>query len=90
MRDSYTSQSITPELLEKLRRKAMIMEDEIAIEGGRQFASTGRLNDPGICEKSLEYENLCLDIEMLERILAERKSRTAKTGEALRTPIKKR
>ena len=49
----------------------MLMEDELAIEGGRQFEQTGRLNDPGLCEMSIEYENLRMDIEVMERMLAQ-------------------
>lgn len=66
---SYGEQAVTAELLEELKRKAMLMEDELAIEGGRQFEQTGRLNDPGLCEMSIEYENLRMDIETMERIL---------------------
>ena len=68
---SYGEQAVTAELLEELKRKAMLMEDELAIEGGRQFEQTGRLNDPGLCEMSIEYENLRMDIEVMERMLAQ-------------------
>ena len=71
MHRSYGEQAITAELLEELKRKAMLMEDELAIEGGRQFEQTGRLNDPGLCEMSIEYENLRMDIEVMERMLAQ-------------------
>ncbi|MCI6966118.1 hypothetical protein MR810_03235 [bacterium] len=69
MQHSYKEQAVTPELLDTLKRKAMLMEDELAIEGGRQFERTGRLNDPGLCEMSIEYENLRMDIETLEGVL---------------------
>ena len=69
MQHSYKEQAVTPELLDALKRKAMLMEDELAIEGGRQFERTGRLNDPGLCEMSIEYENLRMDIETLEGVL---------------------
>ena len=49
----------------------MLMHGELAIEGGRQFEQTGRLNDPGLCEMSIEYENLRMDIEVMERMLAQ-------------------
>ncbi len=71
MHRSYGEQAVTAELLEELKRKAMLMEDELAIEGGRQFEQTGRLNDPGLCEMSIEYENLRMDIEVMERMLAQ-------------------
>ena len=71
MHRSYGEQAVTAELLEELKRKAMLMEDELAIEGGRQFERTGRLNDPGLCEMSIEYENLRMDIEVMERALAQ-------------------
>ncbi len=71
MHRSYGEQAVTAELLEELKRKAMLMEDELAIEGGRQFERTGRLNDPGLCEMSIEYENLRMDIEAMERALAQ-------------------
>ena len=71
MHRSYGEQAVTAELLEELKRKAMLMEDERAIEGGRQFEQTGRLNDPGLCEMSIEYENLRMDIEVMERMLAQ-------------------
>ena len=71
MHRSYGEQAVTAELLEELKRKAMLMEDELAIEGGRQFEQTGRLNDPGLCEMSIEYENLRMDIEVMERALAQ-------------------
>lgn len=71
MHRSYGEQAVTAELLEELKRKAMLMEDELAIEGGRQFERTGRLNDPGLCEMSIEYENLRMDIEVMERMLAQ-------------------
>jgi len=58
MHHSYGEQVVTAEVLDELKRKAMLMEDELAIEGGRQFERTGRLNDPGLCEMSIEYENL--------------------------------
>ena len=70
MEHPYTEDNITLEMLEKLKRKAMLLEDELAIEGGRQFEKTGKLNDPGLCEKSLEYENLSMDIRILEERLA--------------------
>ena len=66
MHRSYGEQAVTAELLEELKRKAMLMEDELAIEGGRQFERTGRLNDPGLCEMSIEYENLRMDIEVMQ------------------------
>ncbi|MDD5918232.1 MAG: hypothetical protein PUD73_03980 [bacterium] len=69
MQHSYKEQAVTPELLDTLKRKAMLMEDELAIEGGRQFERTGRLNDPGLCEMSIEYENLRMDIDTLEGVL---------------------
>ena len=69
MQHSYGEQAVTAEVLDELKRKAMLMEDELAIEGGRQFERTGRLNDPGLCEMSIEYENLRMDIETLEGIL---------------------
>ena len=71
MHRSYGEHAVTAELLEELKRKAMLMEDELAIEGGRQFERTGRLNDPGLCEMSIEYENLRMDIEVMERMLAQ-------------------
>ena len=71
MHRSYGEQAVTAELLEELKRKAMLMEDELAIEGGRQFERTGRLNDPGLGEMSIEYENLRMDIEVMERMLAQ-------------------
>lgn len=71
MHRSYGEQAVTAELLEELKRKAMLIEDELAIEGGRQFEQTGRLNDPGLCEMSIEYENLRMDIEVMERMLAQ-------------------
>lgn len=71
MHRSYGEHAVTAELLEELKRKAMLMEDELAIEGGRQFEQTGRLNDPGLCEMSIEYENLRMDIEVMERMLAQ-------------------
>ena len=71
MHRSYGEQAVTAELIEELKRKAMLMEDELAIEGGRQFEQTGRLNDPGLCEMSIEYENLRMDIEVMERMLAQ-------------------
>ncbi len=71
MERSYGDMRITPELLEELKRKAMILEDELAIEGGRVFETTGRLNDPAICKMGVEYENLNLDIAKLERLLKE-------------------
>lgn len=71
MHRSYGEHAVTAELLEELKRKAMLMEDELAIEGGRQFERTGRLNDPGLCEMSIEYENLRMDIEAMERALAQ-------------------
>ena len=71
MHRSYGEQAVTAELLEELKRKAMLMEDELAIEGGRQFEQTGRLNDPGLCEMSIEYENLRMNIEVMERMLAQ-------------------
>ena len=55
MHHSYGEQVVTAEVLDELKRKAMLMEDELAIEGGRQFERTGRLNDPGLCEMSIEY-----------------------------------
>lgn len=69
MQHSYGEQAVTAEVLDELKRKAMLMEDELAIEGGRQFERTGRLNDLGLCEMSIEYENLRMDIETLEGIL---------------------
>ena len=68
MQHSYGEQAVTAEVLDELKRKAMLMEDELAIEGGRQFERTGRLNDPGLCEMSIEYENLRMDIETLEAV----------------------
>ena len=29
------------------------------------------MNDPGLCEMSIEYENLRMDIEVMERMLAQ-------------------
>ncbi|MBE5785631.1 MAG: hypothetical protein E7330_07535 [Clostridiales bacterium] len=78
MERSYGDLQITPELLEELKRKALILEDELAIEGGRVFEATGRLNDPAICKMGVEYENLNLDIEKLERLLKE--TQTAETA----------
>ena len=37
MHYSYGEQAVTAEVLDELKRKAMLMEDELAIEGGRQF-----------------------------------------------------
>lgn len=78
MERSYGDISITPELLEELKRKALILEDELAIQGGRIFEETGKLNDPAICEMGIEYENLNLDIEKFEFLLAEAKAAEAK------------
>lgn len=71
MERSYGEMRITPELLEELKRKAMILEDELAIEGGRVFEATGRLNDPAICKMGVEYENLQFDIAKFETLLKE-------------------
>ena len=54
MQHSYKEQAVTPELLDTLKRKAMLMEGELASEGGRRLERTGRLNDPGLCEMSVE------------------------------------
>lgn len=75
----YTEQEVTAEMLEKLKRKAMLMEDELAIEGGRKFVQSGRLNDPGLCEMSIEYENIRMDIEKLEGLLAQIEGKENKT-----------
>lgn len=77
MHHSYGEQVVTAEVLDELKRKAMLMEDELAIEGGRQFERTGRLNDPGLCEMSIEYENLRMDIETLEGILKQIEKRNS-------------
>lgn len=54
-----------------LKKKAILVEDELALECGRQYEATGKLNDPGLSDKSIEYENLTLDIIALERLLNE-------------------
>ena len=71
--NEYEHQNITPELIEKLKEKAMLLEDELASEGAHYLERTGKLCDPGLCEKGVEYENLCLDITKLEKILEENK-----------------
>jgi hypothetical protein len=71
--NDYDHQNITPELIEKLKEKAMLIEDDLAWEGAQLLERTGKLCDPGFCEKGVEYENLCLDIAKLEKILEQKR-----------------
>lgn len=67
--ENYDNKSITPETLDELREKLLLIEDALIVESGRRFEETGRLNDPQLSEMSVEYENLCMDIEALEEKL---------------------
>lgn len=89
MERSYGDLCITPELLEELKRKALVLEDEIAIQGGRMFERTGKFNDPVVCEICVAYENLNLDIEKFETMLAEAKAAEAKAAEEKAAKAKK-
>ena len=66
---AYDEREVTVERLEELKRKAFLLEDELMLEGWLSYEKTGRLNDPGLSEKSIEYENLNLDIAGLEKML---------------------
>lgn len=57
---------ITPELIKKMKAKAQLMEDELNSEAGYELSSTGSLTGARVCEKTEEYENYVLTIQMLE------------------------
>jgi len=57
------------ERLEELKKKAFLLEDELMLQSQLSFEKTGKLSSLVLSEKSVEYENLALDIVKLERML---------------------
>ena len=63
--DKYTGNEELMEMLEKLRARAMLAEDEMA--KAHQEGLT--MCDPKLWDMGTEYENLCLDIDKLEALM---------------------
>ncbi len=60
---------LTLEKLDKLKTRAMIMEERINIMGEKCMVKSGTLCDSEMSSLSNEYEDICLDIEKREALL---------------------
>ena len=66
---AYDEMEVMVERLEELKKKAFLLEDELMLQSQLSFEKTGKLSSLVLSEKSVEYENLALDIVKLERML---------------------
>ena len=62
-------QKVTAELIEAMKARAQLMQDELYNEGQVSLTATGTLTGPQLCDKSAEYENYMLTIKILEERL---------------------
>ena len=71
MREEEQNVSITKERLADMRAKAQMMEDELHDFGVQEFQRTGKLSNPKLCEKSLEYEQYLLSVDKVAALVKE-------------------
>ncbi len=62
---------ITYDLLQQMKAKAQLMQEELDAAGADALATTGNLTGVRLNEQCNEYENYVLTIQHLEQLLAE-------------------